>query len=204
MATEHDKLVYALATLKHIGEHAPAITPTKQETQKKHLTLLDHIALIMVTKAKGDVAAVRMEMTGQGTIFFYAKSSPCPDDFKSYLNNIVSIIANTEDQATMQWDILKEILVTCKEKLQNRIVKCQQELRNFEDMVIPKEHNSKGPRLSELLPSWAGKTPEGIITDFLETLSQFDVNTSSLSSQVGKSLELTHKACLIGPCPCKF
>jgi hypothetical protein len=52
-----DELIYALSSIRYVREHAPAL-PELTNDQRKHLSLVDGIALLLVTEDKSDVAAV--------------------------------------------------------------------------------------------------------------------------------------------------
>ena len=59
--SEFDRQVYMLASVCHIKDHAAHSAPICNDVEKKHLGLLNYIALLLVTKARGDVAAVTMK-----------------------------------------------------------------------------------------------------------------------------------------------
>ncbi len=66
-----------LASVCHIKEHASRPPPQCNSVEQKHLRLLDYIALLLVTKSRGDVAAVTMEPTATSLNFYFAKNRPC-------------------------------------------------------------------------------------------------------------------------------
>src|SRR5947207_4566295 len=70
-------LVYALSCIRYIREHAHTES-VLTDIQRKHLYLLDGIALLLVTGDKSDVAAAVSFVQNPTSIdFYYAKIRPC-------------------------------------------------------------------------------------------------------------------------------
>lgn len=66
MATQHDKLVYILSALGRKQDNRVMVSlknDEEKEGDKSRLPFLDHLALILVTKATGDVAATALVQT---------------------------------------------------------------------------------------------------------------------------------------------
>src|SRR5436190_14282115 len=68
-----DKLLFALSSISHIRGHAPTESSLAAQ-QRKHLSFLDGIALLLVTEDKADVAAVSFLQTPTSIEFYYAKN----------------------------------------------------------------------------------------------------------------------------------
>jgi hypothetical protein len=198
MSDQVDQLVYVLATLKNVRHYGSVPTTSKDASERIRLSLLDHIALILATKDKGDVAAVRMKHTGQGLTIFFTKNSPCTNHFKAYVDRIMQIIAKVQDLLNMQMALFKEFVLACGHKFRNRILKCQKELHRFSHVIFHNEGTTNVPNLSGALPEWAGMTAENIIPAFLKNLKDFSITSHSLATQVDTSLGLSQHACLIG------
>lgn len=76
-----DPQVYTLATICHTKEYYPAPPPKADDVESKHVQLLNDIALLLVNKEQGDVAAVSMCMSTGKIDFYYAKNGPCDPTF---------------------------------------------------------------------------------------------------------------------------
>lgn len=198
MDDQFDRLVYVLSSLKQIRAHVPASAANMEAQEKKHMSFLDHIALILVTKAQGDVAATMMEHTSRQLTIYYAKNAPCSDDFRAYLARLQIIIAHTSDHATMQRSLIKEILFACRAKFNTRVKKCQQELKKIENLVLSKEQKAGVPEITKLYSPWAGEKPEEIVGTFLSKVRAYDRALPFSPEHVEKALELSKQACMIG------
>ncbi|KAN0072474.1 hypothetical protein V8E54_009403 [Elaphomyces granulatus] len=120
-----------LSCVRYIREHAPAKPAEITATQRKHLNLLDGIALLLVTEDKSDMTAVSFLQNSKTINFFYAKNRPCTASEKAYIGSLLELIRNydpsKEDQYT--WDIVNIAVRTCLRKVRNRIQKLSKELR---------------------------------------------------------------------------
>lgn len=197
MEDQFNHLVYVLSSLKHIEEHVPAPAVNMEAQEKKHMSFLDLIARIFVTKARGDVAAAMMELTSQRVTIYYAKNGPCSNDFKQYLDRLLHVIATTPILNDMQTGIVMEILLACKDKFRSHIIKCKQELARTEDLVLFKEQKAGLPPLLTSYLPWANKTPEEMVIPFLNSVRDFDTTLQSLTMHVELLRELSRQASLI-------
>lgn len=126
MAKNFDELIHVLSSIRHVKDRTPRPPLKLESTGKSHLSLLDHIALILVTKAKGDVAATAMIQNTETLIMLYAKNAPCSKQFREYLDKFFKIVATPDD--SMQYMLLEEILMMCGDTFRRRVSKCQQAL----------------------------------------------------------------------------
>lgn len=162
MPNELDHLGDVLAGVKQIKDKLPAQTRPADSSERKHLSLLDHIALLLVTKSKGDVAAVMMDHTREGVTFFYSKNSPCSNDFKEYLNRLNFIIVNNPGPYRMAETIVKESLKSCREKFSDRVRKCQDELKTLQKLTLTPDEDGGEKFLSGAVAMWKGWSVENL------------------------------------------
>src|SRR5271156_2873240 len=87
-ATFDTELAYALSETRYIRQHAPTV-PILSDIQRKHLNLLDGIALLLVTEDRSDVAAVSFLHTSKSIEFYYAKNRPCTASETAYIESLL-------------------------------------------------------------------------------------------------------------------
>jgi hypothetical protein len=128
-----DELVFALSSTSHVREPVP-IQPLLTCTQKKHLNLLDGIALLLVTEDKADAAAVSSRLTPTSIEFFYAKNRPCTMSMKNYVESLLKEIKEYKPSRRGEFieNVLTKAASACTEKIRNRIRKISVELARFE------------------------------------------------------------------------
>jgi hypothetical protein len=200
MATQHDKLVYVLSTVRHKRDNVPNATLKKHPPEKKnHLPLLDHLALILVTKATADVAATALVQSPQQIKILYSKNTPCSKEFRDYTSRVLSILARPGDiDGVMLYDLLKEILVTCRERLRKRIQNCEATYASMGSLQFTEEDNSELPNAAKIEPGFAGLNLEEIMTRFFDQLRHFDARPHMMAGNVEASVELVTIAHLVG------
>ena len=127
---DNDKLIYALSCIRHRREFDPTEPPIENAAEKKHLKLLDGIALLLVVGAKADVAAVSFRQTSTSIDFFYAKNRPCTAAEKKYIESILGIVRSFDKskRAKCIRSILDKAVRMCIGKVQRRIQKVKQQL----------------------------------------------------------------------------
>src|SRR5438876_7617688 len=84
-----DKLLFALSCISHIRQRTPR-EPSLTAQQKKYLSLLDGISLLLVTEDKADVAAVSFLQTSQSIDFYYSKNRP--SYLTEYIESLLGIL----------------------------------------------------------------------------------------------------------------
>ncbi len=97
---------------------------------------MDYIALLLVTKSRGDVAAVRMELTATSLKFYFAKNRRCDSSTLCFVDGMLRII---EEQPLMgiHKSMLMMAMVGCVEKVSARIKKSQKALEQAGEINIP-------------------------------------------------------------------
>src|SRR2546421_417069 len=89
-----DKLVYALSSIRHM--YAPTAPKVTDNQIRKHLSLVDGIALLLVTQENADVAAVSFLRNSTSIDFYYAKNRPCTRKETYYIESILNVIRNED------------------------------------------------------------------------------------------------------------
>lgn len=197
MADDFDKHVYVLSTLSHVRDHAPHAPVIEGSSEKKHLNLLNDIALALTTKAKGDVTAVTMIQSATAIEFLYSKNAPCNGSLDTYLQSIKKILASNEDLTIIQSEILKAIVSSCIEKFRDRVIKCQKEVESCGN-VAPIKEDGTSMNLCDYLREWHGLSSTEIIRKFLKDLQHLDTRKQALKANLLKCLSLSREACIIG------
>lgn len=101
------------------------LTPPKcNAVEKKNLGLLNHIAVLLVAKTRGDVAAVTMEISTSAINFYYAKNGPCDPSIQVYVDRILTVLRENILNAIPK-SVLMIVMVECVDKVGDRIRKCQ-------------------------------------------------------------------------------
>ncbi len=197
MADEFDKLVYVLSTLSHVREHAPLKPVIEGFSRKKHVDLLNDIALALTTKARGDVTAVTMKQSATAIEFFYSKNAPCNGSLDAYLQSIKKVLANNDDLGVIQTEILKEFVSSCTEKFKDRVIKCQKAAESC-GKVTPIKEDGTSKNLCDTLQKWHGLSSAEIITTFLKDLRNLDTSIQALKANLKECISLSREACIIG------
>jgi hypothetical protein len=216
-----NELVYALSCVRCIREHAPTEPATTTTTQRKHLNLLDGIALLLVTEDKSDVAAVSFLQTSKSIEFLYAKNRPCTVSEKAYIESLLALIRNydpsKEDQLT--WDIVDIAVRTCVRKVRSRIQKVSKELNrsgvtaqlsteSFGSLQIwqttgnPEGTMGKaaanGYALSESESERFNKPNKTVLASYFNFVLEMDVSLENLRNDIGGVLQLVMLSHQIG------
>lgn len=94
--------------------------------EQKHLRLSDYIALLLVTKSRGDVAAVTMEHTATSLNFYFAKNRPCDFSTFSFVDRILMVLKE-QPLWSMPKSVLMIVMVECVEKVSAGIRKAKRQ-----------------------------------------------------------------------------
>ncbi|MCJ1470267.1 hypothetical protein MMC07_008912 [Pseudocyphellaria aurata] len=192
MADELDKLVYVLSYCRPVREYAP-IKPAIDQSDKKHLDLLNDIALVLTTRAKGDGTAVTMKHSATAIEFFYSKNAPCDGALDAYLEEIKNAIAGNDNLQTIYAELLRVIVSRGIQKFTSRAAKCK---------LAVTSHDSINPSTDNTLPNdldrWRQLSPLAIVATFLNDLRNLDTSAQALQADIKKCMNISHEACLIG------
>jgi hypothetical protein len=159
-----DELAFALSSIRYIREHAPT-APKLANKHRRHLDLMDGIALLLVTDDQADVAAVSLMQTSTSINFYYAKNRPCTDVETQYVETLLKMIESYDPSKRHEckWDILQTAVQMCIRKVRNRIRKISMELAKsgLTDSTLSNLSN---------LPIWQTTgNPEGTIAKAIAT-----------------------------------
>lgn len=123
-----DEKVYALSKIVHTVKFRNNRSNQYTTSQRKHLRLLDDIALLLVTESGSNVAAVSFEQRPTEIVFYYAKNRPATTEEIEYLQKITTIArysAKTQSSETINRteSIFDEVLRMCRPKILSRFNK---------------------------------------------------------------------------------
>ena len=193
--SEFNRQIYILASVCHIKEHASRPPPQCNGVEQKHLRLLDYTALLLVTKSRGDVAAVTIEHTATSLTFYFAKNRPCDFSTLSFVDRILMVLKK-QPLWSMPKSVLMIVMVECVEKVSARIRKTQKAIKEVGEIntaqLLPSIDHSK------ILESWEGLDNSQIISSFLIELKTFNTAIPIMRLNPETSMLFCVKANLIG------
>lgn len=99
--------------------------------ERKRLTILDGIALLLVTEDKGDVVAVSFTQTTSTITVHYAKNTPCNGALKIYIDGILEHISNSRNLSPVHLacGISMRAIKQCVKKFRHGVTKLLNALR---------------------------------------------------------------------------
>jgi hypothetical protein len=172
-----DQLVYLLSNLRHIRQHVPPV-PKWMDNQKKHLNLLDGIALLLVTEGKGDVAAVSFVHTSTSIEFYYSKNRLCTPQETAYVQRLLEMAGSFEPSERRAWvgRVLELVIQACFKKVKGRMRKITNELKkigfssslrleDLNNLPIWRETDRKGEIVEAYRRTFPSKKPEEGVSD---------------------------------------
>lgn len=115
--------VYALSKVVHIVKFRNDIALKLSEHQRKHLRLLDDIALLLVTESNSDVAAVSLERLSSELHFHYAKNRPTTQDEKAHIDALLADLRSPGTPNQRIEKMLRKVMVVCRPKMLSRLRK---------------------------------------------------------------------------------
>lgn len=121
---EIGELVHTISLLRRTQEYTPA-PPPHSPTERKHLSLLDGIALLLVMGEKSDVVAVTYRQTTTDITIYYSANCHDPkrrDHINEIANKIREIVLN-QKVSVMITAILLICLENCSRKIKQRVKK---------------------------------------------------------------------------------
>lgn len=195
--SDFNRQIYILASVHHIMDRAAHPTPTCDLFEEKQLGLLNYLALLLVIKPRGDVAAVTMEIGISAINFYYAKNRPCEPLTQLYVDKILKALRENVISAIPK-SVLMIVIMECVHKVRNRIKKCQQALEESERLGISALKSLSGNLYTDTLKPWAGQNDSEILRSFFNELQSFDTSISIMRSQPVTSMFMSQKACVIG------
>lgn len=181
---EMSEHVLALSKLSHIHEHAPTRPASMRPEDRKHLRILDGIALMLVTESKGDVAAVTISQSTDSIQVHYAKNSASKGDLREYINSIVCHLSDNRHLplGDLSYHLSMIIIKKCLKKVRHRAMKLIRSLKDVSNDKLDNEENI----VQSLFPNGQlSSKDKSTLVDYvkgLDTLSTQDVQ--QLSHQI--------------------
>jgi hypothetical protein len=136
-------MVFTLGTINH--RHEVSVQPRHFDNQavRKHLRMMDLLALLLVTEENGDVASAAFCRRHDRLVIVFAKNRPCTEDELKYIRLLVCLIMTLAQPADIgkatsvpirkaMSMLLGTIFKNCKKKIRsthNDMVKASDSLR---------------------------------------------------------------------------
>lgn len=115
--------LFVLATITHVRDYRPTVSPSPPTEREKHLRLLDDIALLLVTQGSSDVASVMFEQKSHEIIFYYAKNRPTTNHERAYIESLRDIAVSLTDINECTLKLLVRVIPMCRPKILSRLRK---------------------------------------------------------------------------------
>lgn len=167
--------IYALSKVVHIAKLRNDNSKKLSEHQRKHLRLLDDIALLLVAKSKSDVAAVALERQLSEVHFYYAKN--CPADAE-HIDELVADLKGLGTPTERIEKMLHKVILVCRAKMLSRFRKLNITLLENKDLGGPYLYDDRNGELHSYFKSnfssWYAKytTAAEFLTKFLSTIEK--------------------------------
>lgn len=113
--------LFVLANITHVRDSRPTISTTPFSENRKHLRLLNHIALLLVTEEKSDVAAVMFEQKSHEINIFYSKNRPTTSNERAYIESLQHIAISHPDINECAMQLPARVIPTCRPKIAARV-----------------------------------------------------------------------------------
>lgn len=113
--------LFVLANITHVRDYCPTISTTPISDNRKNLRLLDHIALLLVTEEKSDVAAVMFEQKSHEITFYYSKNRPTTPTERAYIDSLQHTALSLPDINDCAMQLLARVIPTCRPKIAARV-----------------------------------------------------------------------------------
>lgn len=114
--------VFTLSKFIHVRKFRNNVSAVYNRHQKKHLRLLDDIALLLVREPNSDVAAVAFEQQPKSVTFYYAKNRPSTPSEKAHIEQVLEIAKGPLDVDRIDL-ILTKVLAASRGKVLSRLAK---------------------------------------------------------------------------------
>lgn len=173
--------VYALSKVIQIVKIQNSAAETYNDHQRRHLHLLDDIALLLVTESSSDEAAVAFERRKAEVVFYYAKNRPCTDAEVSHIKALTAIVkAENRTADDRLRAMLAKLLDICGPKILSRLGKLKLVIS---ETAVDKWHVHEDPEdavhryFKERLGGWYNESPGAtmFLQDFMSHLNSLTV-----------------------------
>lgn len=167
-----------LANITHVRDYFPTVARKSLPDQEKHLRLLDAIALLLVTEAKSDVAAVMFEQTAHEVIFYYSKNRPSTSLERQYLEQVRQIALTVPDINECAMQLLDRVIPMCRKKIVSRLQRLSRCIVRSELVVSDDTSGTFRSHLVErmphLFPETGGLSCKHIVLSYLSQVHSID------------------------------
>src|SRR5579871_3436266 len=85
-------MLNVIQCLEQTQQCNPRQTQQPSDSAKNHLELLDLLALLLVTEAQGDVAAITISIREKDIYFYYTKNRPANYDERKYVDILLRTV----------------------------------------------------------------------------------------------------------------
>lgn len=113
--------LFVLANITHVRDYSPTISTTPILDNRKNLRLLDHIALLLVTEEKSDVAAVMFQQKPHEINFFYSKNRPTTPTERAYIESLQHLALSHLSINDCAIQLLARVIPACRPKIAARV-----------------------------------------------------------------------------------
>lgn len=147
MSSQASTLDVLLHTLAVSGERTAVSRDHRLFRKSKHTKLLSHISIILVTEAKGDVAAVTLQTRQDAAIgkvaqIFFTKNRPCNQAETRYVHDLISALRSAHGGANTKacsMRIARLVYSNCIKKIESRFSRLNQAFKEafYADYVEP-------------------------------------------------------------------
>lgn len=172
--------VYALSKIIHIAKFRNDVSGDLSVNQRKHLRLLDDIALWLVTESKSDVAAVSLERLTGGVRFHYAKNRPVTQADQDHINELLDLLRGAGTPTERIGKMMHKVMIDCRPKLLSRLRKLKATLLENQNAEGPYIQGDRNGELHEYYQSnfdnWYAQYPSAAVflADFLSEIVRWD------------------------------
>lgn len=165
--------MYSISMLRRFQELVPTQSNYCDERIKKHLNLLDGIALLLVTDSHSDVVATSYIQTKNRITIKFARNSAAKtsSDYIGKLLNRLNLLTLSDDRNVAAVNVLLIALRPCFPKIRQRTMK----LWNACKMILPREiaEDNLDQFIQELFLEREGVQSPQVVAEFFTQLKSF-------------------------------
>jgi len=133
------EMIFALSKIAFRYEYHPQSPhdagASGRHPTEKHLQILDQLALLLVTEAKGDIAAISLRDVENNQISLgYSKNRPFTDPETSYITDLLSMATDPTTTPTQKHgNLFCLVIQECRKKITSRLRDICQGLRRLRE-----------------------------------------------------------------------
>lgn len=179
--------MYSISTLRRFQELAPTQPNHCDERIKKHLNLLDGIALLLVTDSHSDVVATSYIQTDNRITINVARNSAAKisSDYIAKILNRLSLITVSDDRNVAAVNVLLIALKPCFPKIRQRTMK----LWNACKKLLPEEVNEENMDqfIQGLYLEREGVQSPQVVAEFFTQLKSFSEELRPVTEKLDRA-----------------